>query len=71
MNKVYTEIYQTKMALNRKKFCPQCGEHQYTIVEQIEPITPFPWSVRCRMCGYETDQCAIKKGALALWRLGL
>ncbi len=67
MKKVYVEQKRTHVALSRNKFCTCCGEHEYTVVEQLEPLNLFPWSVRCEVCGYETHQYSIKRGAMKAW----
>ena len=67
MKKTFVEQMQTHMAWNRNKYCPSCGEHEFTVVEQIEPFTLFPWSIRCLACGYETGQYSVKEGAMSVW----
>lgn len=67
MKMTFIEKVNHKTAFNRNKYCT-CGEHGYTIVEQLKPYTDTPWSIRCVYCGRETYQTASKKTAMALWR---
>jgi len=67
MKVTYADRIQTKTAYNRKKYCI-CGEHEYTIVEQLFPFTPFPWFIRCPYCGHESYRWATKQGAIADWK---
>lgn len=67
MKVTYMERIENKLALVRDKFCT-CGEHEYQIIEQLEPQTEFKWSVRCPYCGRETGQYSLKQGAVAAWR---
>ena len=66
MKITYVERITTKTAWNRNKMCT-CGEREYQIVEQLEPETHSPWSIRCPFCGRETPQYSIKEGAMAVW----
>ena len=66
MKVIYEERRQEKMALNRKKYCT-CGEHGYTIVEQIYPTTPVKWRVECPDCGRETNAHTFKWLAIQEW----
>lgn len=67
MKVTYMERLSNHVALNRNKFCPNCGEHQYIVVEQLEPETEWKWSIRCPACGFETGQHSIKQGAMSAW----
>lgn len=74
MKVTYIERLQTKIALNRKKYCPQCGNHEYTVVELLEPrymdenkAEPI-WTVRCLECGYETKPYWLKGNAIRAWK---
>lgn len=74
MKQVYTERHQTKTALNRKKFCPQCGSHEYTVIELLDPLyineleEQPAWSVRCPYCGFETSYFWFRKNAIGAWK---
>lgn len=73
MKVIYTEQLQTKLALNRKKYCPGCGNHEYTIVELLEPVDIYEndqpkWSVKCLECNYETTYFWFKKNAIRAWK---
>jgi len=74
MKVIYTERLQTKLALNRKKYCPGCGNHEYTIVQLLDPLyinkleEQPAWSVRCLECGYETFPFWVKKHAIRAWK---
>ncbi len=66
MKVMYEEKKQEKIAFNRKKYCI-CGEHGYTIVEQIYPSTSFKWRIECPYCGRETNQHSFKWIAMQEW----
>ena len=68
MKVIYTERLENRMAWNRNNFCPSCGAHEYTIVEQLEPKTKNPWYVRCPQCGYESYESPARDIAIARWR---
>lgn len=68
MKAIFVEKIENHIAFDRNKYCPMCGEHQFDIVEQLEPPTEFPWSVRCPACQCETGQYSIKDGAIAAWK---
>lgn len=67
MKVTYLERVERKIALNRNKYC-SCGEHEYEIVEQLEPNTEVKWSIRCPYCGRETPQTCSKTTAMHLWK---
>ena len=69
MKVTYVEKVITKLAFNRKKYCP-CGSHEYQIVEQLEPEDHYKWSVRCAQCGLSTWQFPLKEAAIAAWKYG-
>lgn len=68
MKVTYLERLENRLALSRNMFCPYCGAHEYTIVEQLEPATIFPWMIRCPQCEYEIPACENKQDAILYWR---
>lgn len=68
MKITYMEKIENHNAWSRKMYCPNCGAHEYTIVEQIEPITDTPWHVRCPQCGFEGYESITREIAIARWK---
>lgn len=60
----------SKVALNRSKFCPNCGGHSYKICHQIKPATlDFDtWHIECPDCGFEGPTAYNKKLAMTAWK---
>ena len=69
MKVTYVEKIENKTAFNRNKYCA-CGSHEYQIVEQLEPETDRPWTVRCPVCGRVTWPYVIKEAAMGAWISG-
>ena len=70
MKVTYLERIENHMAWNSKMFCFSCGAHEYDIVEQLEPKTTTPWSVRCPQCGASSEQWVAKNLAIIDWQGG-
>ena len=70
MKVTYLEQIEYKLAWRRDMYCPNCGDHEYAVVEQLEPNTDTPWTVRCPMCEYETKAFPTRETAIAYWKQG-
>ena len=70
MKVTYLERIEYKLAWRRDMYCPKCGDHEYAVVEQLEPSTDTPWTVRCPMCEYETYASPTREVAIARWKQG-
>lgn len=68
MKVTYLERIDNHTALDRKKFCFNCGAHEYDVVEQLEPQNPTPWFVRCPQCGAEGPESPARDIAIARWK---
>ena len=55
-----------RTAYDRRKFCT-CGEHEFVVVEQLEPYTHFKWRIECPYCGRETNTHMYKHLAIREW----
>lgn len=69
MKVTYMERVENHKVFGRKNNC-YCGSHEFQIVEQLEPITKTPWSVRCTKCGRTTLQYDMMEPALGAWKSG-
>ena len=68
MKVTYLERIERRTAFSRKMYCPNCGGHEYEIVEQLEPTNPTPWFIRCPQCGAEGFQSPARDIAIARWK---
>lgn len=68
MKVTYTEQIENHTAFNRRMYCSRCGGHEYDIVEQLEPVTPTPWYIRCSQCGHEGYASPARDIAIARWK---
>ena len=68
MKVTYLERIERHMAWNRKMYCPECGGHEYEVVEQLEPKNPTPWFIRCPQCGAEGYESPARDVAIARWK---
>lgn len=68
MKVTYMERIENRNAWSRKMYCGNCGAHEYTVVEQLEPYTKTPWKVRCPQCGYEGYEAPARDIAIARWK---
>ena len=68
MKVTYMERIERRTAFSRKMYCGQCGEHEYEIVEQLEPQTFTPWTVRCPNCGHTSYESPAREIAIARWK---
>ena len=69
MKVTYVERSENRTAFSRKMYCPKCGGHEYDIVEQLEPVVPNPWYIRCSQCGYEGYSMPTRDMAITQWKL--
>lgn len=53
MKITYVEELETRVALSRKMYCPNCGSHIYTIHHQLQPEVSSSWWIECDKCHYE------------------
>ena len=67
MKRKYEFCGRTHLALNRKKYCPNCGGHEYIMMEQIWPPVQDRYFVQCAQCGYDTTESYSKKSAMKNW----
>lgn len=70
MKVTYLEELENHMAWSGQMYCPSCGAHEYTIVEQLEPETETRWTIRCPQCGYECEPAPARDIAFAEWKNG-
>ena len=73
MKVTYIERIERRTAFSRKMYCGQCGEHEYEIVEQLEPKAPEPfpstlWFIQCANCGHATPTLLSRKSAIQWWK---
>lgn len=68
MKVTYMERLEERMAWSRKMYCPNCGGHEYTVIEQLEPKSATPWTVRCPQCYYETLTSPTRDLAIVRWK---
>lgn len=68
MKVTYLERVETRLAWRRDMYCANCGDHEYEVVEQLEPPTDSPWTVRCPMCGHEIAASPLREVAIARWK---
>ena len=71
MKVTYVEEVESKTALDRDKYCPNCGSHGYIIHHQLEPETSNCWWIECEDCGYESEPAPTRKLTIARWKLPL
>lgn len=71
MKVTYFEEVESRTALNRDMFCPNCGSHGYTIHHQLDPVTSNCWWIECEDCGYESEPTPDRKITIARWKLPL
>lgn len=70
MKVTYIERIESRTAFNRNNYCPSCGGHGYEIVEQLKPLTRYPWRIRCEQCGCESYPALTREIAFIEWQLG-
>ena len=68
MKVTYLERIENRTAYSRKMFCPECGGHEYEVIEQLEPFTDNKWYIRCPQCGYDSYQSPTRAVAIGRWK---
>lgn len=67
MKSIYEYQGRTHLVWNRKKYCPNCANHEIVKMKQISPMTNKPYFIQCSACGYDTSAGASWKEAMRNW----
>ena len=68
MKVTYIEELEYKTALDRNKYCPNCGSHMYIIHHQLKPETSSAWWLECESCGFESFASPSRDIAITRWK---
>jgi len=70
MKVTYLERIERRTAFSRKLFCPNCGGHEYEIVEILNgnECDTYNWFVQCPQCGYDIVTSPSREIAIARWK---
>jgi len=64
---IYEYQGRTHLVWNRKKYCPNCANHEIMMMKQITPMTNKPYFVECCACGYSTEEAETRAKAMRNW----
>ena len=68
MKVTYLQFIESHTAYDRKKFCPNCGAHEWGVVKQFDNEGNIQWYVICPQCGHEGPDAPSHKIAIERWK---
>ena len=68
MKVVYIQEIENHTAYDRKKFCPKCGAHEWSVVKETDPENNVQWFVKCPQCGMRGPESPSREIAIARWK---